>query len=223
MTREDERLDADEAKAGRRVLAWFRIPVSRRKAKSGSRPERPAQRQSRIVGTVICVVYAVVWLFGWTNPSWWTSEWGSIFTINDRPPIPVELPAHRGGKFLPWGLAGLFTFLAAPFLRTQGRSAQLISALGTVGLCAEGAWLVLRGFVTAEGAVSLGQAVLWLVVPLGIAAWLLLGPPNPEAELRAALMYEERRSPLAILVIVGAASVFLFVVATLILFRLPFP
>ena len=227
MTREDERLDPGEAGARKRVPAWFRIPISRRNAERWAQAKRAFEQhdadRTRVAGTIVCVAYALVWLIGWTPSSTWTGGLASIFTINDQPPIPVVLPSLRGGKFVPWGFAGFFIFAAAPFMRTQGRSARLVCALGIFALCGEGVWLVLRGIATLEGTIPLGQAIIWVVVPLGIAAWVLLGPQNEEAEREAAAKQEQRSSPLAGLVIVGAASALLFVLAVWVLFGRPFP
>src|SRR5262245_34508373 len=122
MTRQDERLDPEQIKARDRVLAWFKVS-RRRNPDPVSQPTGTVayadNDPTRIVGTIVCMIYALVWLMGWTSDSWWAGS-ASFFDINDQRPIPDVLgrpPAYV--KFVPVGFAGLFIFLTAPFMRTQ--------------------------------------------------------------------------------------------------------
>lgn len=225
MAQQDGRLDPREKRARDRVLAWFRIPASRRgdALSSPGAFERVDTDTTMMIGTIVCLIYAMVWLVGWTPSSWWTGS-TAFFNINDQPPIPVRIPSYRTGKFVPWGFAGCFIFLTAPFMRAQSRNAQRICALGIFIMCAEGGWLLLRGLVTSQGVLSFGQAILWVIVPLGIAAWVLLGPPNPGAEAREARMYERRQAWVpGTSIVIGVAALVLVLLALFVLFQLPFP
>ena len=141
----------------------------------------------QIIGTVVCLLYAVVWLVAWFDPPL------ALTALFDRSP-----PGRAIGKYVPPIWAALL-FAAAPVMRRNTRTSQIYIAVGILAFIAPG----LSG--GAQGRVLPAEALLWLVVPLAIAVWVF-GPPLSDAERAALPSY--RREPMdagpALLVVLGA-------------------
>lgn len=157
------------------------------------------------VGKTACLLYAAVWVVAWFDPP---HELTALFEGY------MEL---RHGKYLPPVCLALL-FGAAPFLRDDTRLAKIMVSLGIVLGMSNAAWVALQGNI------PIGHVLYWVVVPFGIAIWVFFGPRNPEAEEREVLEQERRRpSPFAGLLFLAVLSLFLFLLAVVVLFRLPFP
>lgn len=152
-----------------------------------------------------CWLYAAIWLIASLEPS------GLLGAIVAPPPV--------GAKYIPGGLAGAFLFAAAPFMRRQERKMGWVFAIGTVALLSHGVGLA------AQGHVGLGEGLLWIAIPLAIAAWVLTGSYNRLEPPDAIASQVARRttSPLAVLLILGVVIVMLGAVAIATVGFGPFP
>ena len=146
----------------------------------------------QIIGTVVCLLYAVIWVVAWFDPP-------PVLTMLFDPSSPR--PRYR--RVPPIWAALLFA--AAPLMRRNTRTSQLFIAVGILAFIAPG----LSG--AAQARLLPAEALLWLVVPLAIAVWVF-GPPLSDAERAALPPY--RREPIdagpALLMVFG---VFLAVLA----------
>lgn len=133
----------------------------------------------RKIGTIACLLYAVVWVVAWYDPS------PALMTMFDT----FLHPPMRGGRYIPLMAAALL-FGAAPFMRRDIRRAQIMVSLGIVLVISPA--LV----VALQGDIPLGHVLAWVVVPLGIAVWVFFGPRDPDAEIRAAA--EEAKTSIAV-------------------------
>jgi hypothetical protein len=116
---------------------------------------------SQIIGTVVCLLYAVVWIVAWFNPP---TALTTMFYSDLHPGF------H---KYIPPVFAALL-FAAAPVMRRDTVQSRIICSAGIVAMMLSGLWSVV------QGSTRLDDAVVWLGVPLGIAAWVFFGPGPPE-------------------------------------------
>jgi hypothetical protein len=144
---------------------------------------------------IACWFYAALWLVASLEPS------GLLGVIVAPPPVGV--------KYIPGGLAGAFLFAAAPIMRRQERKMGWVFAIGTVALLSHGVWLA------AERHVGLGEGLLWIAIPLVIAAWVVTGSYNrlEQPDAIAPQIARKTTSPLAVLLILGVVIVMLGAVA----------
>lgn len=111
------------------------------------------------IGTIVCLLYAVVW----------------VVACFDPPPAMAPMFDYPGiGKYAPPVLTALL-FAAAPLMRRDIRRMRIIVPLGIVLMISPSL------LVALQGGLPLGDVTLWLIVPLGIAAWVFFGPGNPDA------------------------------------------
>jgi len=84
-----------------------------------------------------------------------------------------------------------------------------VFAIGTVALLSHGVWLA------AERHVGLGEGLLWIAIPLVIAAWVVTGSYNrlEQPDAIAPQIARKTTSPLAVLLILGVVIVMLGAVA----------
>lgn len=120
----------------------------------------------QIIGTTVCLLYAVVWVVAWLDPPF------ALTTLFE------PSPRRAIGKYVPPIWAALL-FAAAPVMRRDTRTSQIYIAVGILVFIVPG----LSG--AAQGRVLLTEALVWLIVPLCIAVWVF-GPALSAAE-RAAL------------------------------------
>jgi len=162
--------------------------------------KRPADKTV----AVACWLYAGIWFVASLEPA------GVLGEIVAPPPVGI--------KYIPGAIAGAFLFAAAPFMRRQERKMGWVFAIGTVALLAHGLWLAV------QGQVGFGEGLLWIAIPLKIAAWVMTGSYNrlerPDA---TASQLAPTTPPLAVLLIVGVVLVMLGAVALATLWLRPFP
>lgn len=113
---------------------------------------------TQIIGTIVCVLYALLWVAAWLYPSLSQTLFWSALHSPYVPPIWTAL-----------------LFLAAPLMRREARRSQIMVSAGILLTIAPGLWGALRGGVLLE------HAMVWLIVPLGIAVWVI-GPPLSDAD-----------------------------------------
>jgi hypothetical protein len=143
------------------------------------------------IGTIVCLLYAALWVVAWFFPS---LTLHSLFWTALHPPTVV--------KYVP-PIWTVLLFLAAPIMRRDARAAQIAVSVGILVTIAPGVWDALHG------GVLLGDAMMWLIVPLGIAVWVI-GPPLSDAE-RAELpplMKDQGAMSLGQTFVAGIGSIF---------------
>ena len=119
---------------------------------------------TQIIGTVVCLLYALLWVAAWLDPSLILQ---TLFGSAPHPPPHVV-------KYVP-PIWTVLLFLAAPIMRRDARRTQIMVSAGILLTIAPGLWGALRGGVLLQ------DAMVWLIVPLVIAVWVV-GPPLSDAE-----------------------------------------
>jgi hypothetical protein len=125
-------------------------------------------------GALACWAYALCWVILWWSP-------------DALPPVVrvfEPIVSGRSHARISALVAGGLLFVAAPFVREETRLKRFFFALAIVALVAPGLWL-LAGFyldrypIATRPTVTWSEAVLWLLLPLGIAAWVGAGTRAP--------------------------------------------
>jgi hypothetical protein len=115
------------------------------------------------IGTIVCLLYAVLWVVAWFNPSLTLQT--LFWSVLHPPPVVKYVPP----------IWTALLFLTAPVMRRDARTSQIMVSAGILLTIAPGLWAALQGGVLLE------DAMVWLIVPLGIAVWVF-GPPLSDAE-----------------------------------------
>jgi len=131
-----------------------------------------APRIAGYAGAACCWLYALCWVV-----LWWTPD--------SLPPVVRAFEPIVGGRSharISALVAGGLLFAAAPFMREETTVKRAFFALAIVALVAPGLWLwvataVDPGAVRPE--VTIAEAMLWLVPPLAVAAWVMAGTRTP--------------------------------------------
>ena len=139
----------------------------------------PGACLTQIIGTIVCLLYAVLWVVAWLDPS-----------LTQYIPFWSWLHTPHGVKYVPPIWTALL-FVAAPVMRRDARTSQIMVSAGIVATIAPGLWESL------QGGVLLKDAMVWLIVPLGIAIWVF-GPPLSDADRAELPPYTRGPGPMSL-------------------------
>lgn len=145
------------------------------------------------IGTIVCLLYAVIWVVAWFDPP---TALTTMFDTDLHPTLP--------GRIIPPIFAALL-FAAAPVMRRDTRTSQIMVSVGIVVMISSGLWSAWQGGIPFD------QVLFWLVVPLGIAAWAFFGPTKPDSEALPHIRYPIRGLNPGPAFVLGVGIVFLVV------------
>jgi hypothetical protein len=125
-------------------------------------------------GAAICWVYALCWVI-----LWWSQD-----TLPPLVRVFEPIVSGRSHARISALVAGGLLFVTAPFVREETGLKRIFFALAIVALVAPGLWLLAGLYldwypIAVRPTVTLTEAVLWLALPLGIAAWVAAGTRSP--------------------------------------------